>query len=36
MPRAAIVMVPGARVVPLGSIASSLLELCGLAKVTVS
>jgi two-component system, chemotaxis family, protein-glutamate methylesterase/glutaminase len=36
MPRAAIVMVPDARVVPLGSIASSLLELCGLAKVTVS
>jgi two-component system, chemotaxis family, protein-glutamate methylesterase/glutaminase len=34
MPRAALARVPGATVAPIGEIASLLVELCGLAKVT--
>jgi two-component system, chemotaxis family, protein-glutamate methylesterase/glutaminase len=34
MPRAALAHVPGATVAPVGEIASLLVELCGVAKVT--
>jgi two-component system chemotaxis response regulator CheB len=34
MPRAALTRVPGARVAPVGEIASLVVELCGVARVT--
>jgi two-component system chemotaxis response regulator CheB len=34
MPRAALARVPGARVAPVGEIASLVVELCGVARVT--